>query len=189
MVKQLEKPIIIDNVLPKVENIEILKHLCIRHFQIQTEGLDHLEKDEQIFLNAFDNNFRHVGYAIELYDCRKNPPENYKIDPLFIWARMVYSHCIEKLNIPNFKRLFRIHWNYYTAGQQGRGHVDKPEDNFISILYNMHTTDGGTEILGNFYQDKISQAKIFKSNWTHRGIATKTDKSRASLNIVLELNE
>jgi hypothetical protein len=72
-------------------------------------------------------------------------------DPLFLWARMITSIITWKLKIESFKNIYRIHWNYYYGDQQGIGHIDKDENNFISILYNPHTTDGGTEILGKFY--------------------------------------
>ena len=43
------------------------------------------------------------------------------------------------------------------------------------------------EILGKFYKDSEGEAKIFKSNWIHKGFSTKEDKARTSLNIVLHL--
>jgi hypothetical protein len=178
----IKEPIILDDVLPPSENIEILKHLCTRDFRIQNE-------DDEIdgkFKNAFVKNYRHVGFALLTKDVSVPNLFTDPFDPLFLWARMITSIIIWKLKIESFKNLYRIHWNYYYGDQQGVGHIDHPKNNFISILYNPHTTDGGTEILGTFYQDKMGQAKIFKSNWDHKGICVKQDKSRASLNIILE---
>ena len=61
------------------------------------------------------------------------------------------------------------------------------ETHDISILYNFHTTDGGTSILGVKYDDVASQAKIFKSEWLHSSYPTVKDKGRVSLNIVIEI--
>ena len=72
---------------------------------------------------------------------------------------------IKKLQIKKIRGIERIHWNYYSKGQEGVGHVDRDEDRYISILYNPLTTDGGTEIKKVFYPDIAGQAKVFKSNW------------------------
>jgi hypothetical protein len=179
----IKEPILLDDVIPPLENIEILKHLCTRDFKIQNEDSDGVESK---FKCAFVNNYSHCGFALFTKDMSLPNLFTDQFDPLFLWARMIISTIMWKLKIESFKNIFRIHWNYYYRDQQGIGHIDKPENNFISILYNPHTTDGGTEILGKFYQDKIGQAKIFKSNWDHKGICVKQDKARASLNIILE---
>jgi len=185
-IEDIKKPIIIDKVLPISENIEMLKHFSTRPLLIQHEGLEEkgVLPDEASFITGFSNNYNHVGFALELYDYRFKKCE--KFDPLFIWSRIIFNSALEKLNLQNFKNLARIHWNYYLAGQQGVGHTDREEDNFVSMLYNPHTTDGGTEILGEFYPDVAGQLKIFKSNWLHKGVSSKKDKARASVNIVLE---
>jgi hypothetical protein len=178
----IQEPILLDDIIPPVENIEILKHLSIRDFKIQHED----DKEESKFKCAFVNNVRHVGFALLTKDVSVPNLNTDPFDPLFLWARMITSIITYKLKIESFKKIYRIHWNYYYGDQQGIGHIDRPENNFISILYNPHTTDGGTEILNKFYPDKIGQAKIFKSNWNHKGICVKKDKARASLNIILE---
>jgi hypothetical protein len=175
----IKEPILLDDIIPPSENIELLKHLCTRDFKIQHE----CDEKEIVFKNAFVNNYKHVGFALITVAPNLMPAP---FDPLFLWARMITSIITWKLKIESFKNINRVHWNYYYGDQQGIGHIDKDENNFISILYNPHTTDGGTEILGKFYPDKMSQAKIFKSNWNHKGICVKKDKARASLNIVLE---
>jgi hypothetical protein len=178
----IKEPILLDDVFPPSENIEILKHLSIRDFKIQHEDLN----EESKFKCAFVNNIRHVGFALITKDESVTNLNTYRFDPLFLWARSITSIIAWKLKIEPFKNIHRIHWNYYYGNQQGNNHIDDPKNNFISILYNPHTTDGGTEILNKFYPDKIGQAKIFKSNWIHRGICVKKDKARTSLNIILE---
>jgi hypothetical protein len=177
---EIKQPILVDDVLPPQENLEILKLLSSRPWGIQHETSNKSDK----VLAAFDNNTAHTGFAHVTMDSIDHNYPGHPEDPLFIYARLITNLILFKLNVPQ-PNLYRVHWNYYTQGQQGIGHTDHDSNRFISILYNPHTTDGGTEILDKFYPDKMSQAKVFKSSWIHRGITVKKDKARASLNIVL----
>lgn len=178
----MKEPILVDKVLPEVENIDILTRLSRCTFYIQSES-----KDVSFYDTAFNDAVPHVGYCMCTFDIG-DPIYNHinPNDPLYIYSKIITNIVIDKANLERPKRMWRVHWNYYTQGQQGVGHKDKNQDNFLSILYNPHTTDGGTEILGKVYPDISGQAKVFKSNWEHRGIATKKNKARSSLNIILE---
>lgn len=178
----LKEVLLVDNILPPSENLEIIKWLSNTNWKIQHEGsTDPTEKVNFGFLN----NASHVGFANEIYDA-DNPQFTDFNSMLFIYPRIITNIITHRCEI-NYKRVERFHWNYYYKDQQGVGHIDKEEDNYLSILYNPLTTDGGTQVNGKFYQDKNGQAKIFKSNWEHGGICCKKDKARASLNIVLQL--
>ena len=48
----------------------------------------------------------------------------------------------------------------YLKESQGELHTDRPLSNFISVVYNLHTTDGSTEIDGKFYNDIEGQQLI-----------------------------
>jgi hypothetical protein len=177
-----KEPIIFDELLPQEENLEILKFLTLQKWRIQTEA--NLHSIEDMTKCAFLNGSPHLGFACVAFD-KLSPSLLFESNsPLIIWPRIISNIICKKLSIK--LNINRIHWNYYLKGQEGVGHVDKESENFISILYNPLTTDGGTEINNKFYQDKMGQAKVFKSNWTHRGVATQNDKARPSLNIVLE---
>ena len=65
-------------------------------------------------------------------------------------------------------------------------HRDTPDQNFKSILYNLHTTDGGIKIENDFYSDKMGQAKIFNSNLIHQGFGPTNDNVRFNLNIMFK---
>jgi len=175
----IKEPILVDNILTTNDNLNILNYLVNNQtFYIQEES------DGLRFRHAFEKNFSHAGFCSEML--RKGDNFNPNINILNLYTFIICNKLTEVLKF-NYKSISRVHWNYYLTGQEGKGHVDNDRDNFISVLYNPHTTDGGTEILNKIYTDKMGQAKIFKSNWLHRGIATKTDKSRVSLNIILEL--
>jgi hypothetical protein len=176
----IKEPVLVEDILPPSENLEILKHLAGRDFKIQHEG------KEDKFSSGFLNDYKHVGMALVNYDINDELLKTNPLDPLFIWARIITSIISHKLKINYFNKINRIHYNYYYKDQEGIGHIDNDKNNFVSILYNLHTTDGGTEILNKFFPDKMGQAKIFKSNWYHKGICVKKDKARSSLNIVLE---
>jgi hypothetical protein len=175
----MKEPILVDNLLTINDNLNILNYLVNNQtFYIQEES------NGLRFRHALDNNFSHAGFCSEIL--KRGDKFNPNSNILNLYTFIICNKLTEILKF-NYRSILRVHWNYYLTGQEGRGHVDQEEDNFISILYNPHTTDGGTEILNKTYMDKLGQAKIFKSNWLHRGIATKKDKSRVSLNIVLEL--
>ena len=103
---------------------------------------------------------------------------------LNFYGNFIFQLILGKAKIKG--ELNRLFWNMYFPSDVTEIHYDHDQDGYYSILYNPHTTDGGTEILGKFYPDKMGQAKIFKSNWDHKGICVKQDKARASLNIIIE---
>jgi hypothetical protein len=105
--------------------------------------------------------------------------------PLNIYARLIANILSLKLNF-KYNAIQRVYWNYYFKGQGGIGHVDSDTKHNVSVVYNMINTDGGTEILNKFYPDIEGQAKVFKSEWFHKGVSTNLDKSRLSLNIVFD---
>jgi hypothetical protein len=70
-------------------------------------------------------------------------------------------------------------------GMSGNYHTDNDNDNRISILYNLHTTDGGFYLEDKFFPDIMGTAKVFKSNIKHKGIGPIKDKARFNLNIVV----
>jgi len=61
----------------------------------------------------------------------------------------------------------------------------------MSIIYNVHSNDGGTEIkIGDkteFVPSVSSQAILFPSCLWHRGISSKQDPQRFSLNILMDI--
>ena len=120
---------------------------------------------------------------------KKNPwEENEKTylfdNPLNLYAFVIVNQLSKQLNF-DYKEIERIYYNYYCRDQFALEHTDSKNDDHISIIYNFHTTDGGTVINGKKYQDQASQAKIFKSKWLHSSWPCVKDKGRVSLNIKL----
>tara|TARA_R110000803_G_scaffold138979_1_gene205661 strand:- start:49 stop:579 length:531 start_codon:yes stop_codon:yes gene_type:complete len=175
----IKEPIVVTNILTNKDNEYILSLLMERNFKIGKEA------NSTRMQSALHKDCKHVGFTHITCDIEENQLLNMN-DPLNVYASIVVNKIVETANI-KFNFINRIHWNYYLQGQEGIGHVDKNTDNYLSILYNIQTTDGGTEILGKFYKDSEGEAKIFKSNWIHKGFSTKEDKARTSLNIVLHL--
>ena len=78
---------------------------------------------------------------------------------------------------------------YLTPTGEGHLHIDyegEDEDKFYTLIYNFHTTDGGTEIDGIKYPDKMGQAKVFQNNTLHKAIPCVNDKIRFNLNIIFK---
>jgi len=182
LIKKLDStntPILVDNLIPLEENKNILHILSFqRDWRFGSEGQFN---NGPLFDIAYSNNFPHLGMTLTSADKEHTDFNNH---PLNIYARLIANILSHKLNF-KFNTIQRVHWNYYYKGQEGIGHVDSETKNNISIVYNMKNSDGGTEILSKFYPDIEGQAKVFKSEWFHRGVSTKLDKSRLSLNIVL----
>ena len=162
---------IIKNILPKENNKQILNYLCNEvSWKIASE---YKKQYDIIFLDNL-----HLGYSYT-----SNNAPNQEI--LNIPANIVMNTVLEKMNLKG--KLHRFMWNMYNQKQESFVHPDHHFENFISVVYNLHTTDGGTEIDSKFYKDQESEAKIFKSNIKHKGMGPKKDFIRFNLNIVIEL--
>ena len=197
----IKEPILLDNILPNQENLEILKHVSTIHYQIQTDSHEGVHgKLNSVFLKEIENvvgtkgrfesaflkEVKHAGFACAIYNEEVVGSDTINpISPLIIWTRIIIFSAMEKLNALPFTKISRLILNYYNKDQEGINHVDHSGDNYVSLIYTPLTTDGGTTILGKFYPDKMGQVKIFKSNWLHTGVCVKEDKARVSLNIVL----
>lgn len=88
--------------------------------------------------------------------------------------------------------LVRILWNYYNRASTGIYHVDKDftDKKYFSVIYYLHTCDGGTIIEKNPMIPSVSgNAVIFPSNLPHRGIGPTKDSARFVLNFLLHYSE
>ena len=177
----LKEPILINNILPISENKNILSILTN-----QTKwyfGHEGNYNEKPLYDVVFSNDYPHMGMTLSTAE---NGHKDFNDHPLNIYARVISSIISSQLKF-QYKSINRVYWNYYFKGQGGIGHVDSQTTNNISVVYNLMDSDGGTEILDKFYPDIEGQAKIFKSDWWHKGVSTKLDKSRLSLNIVYDL--
>ena len=96
----------------------------------------------------------------------------------------------EKSNF-NIGLIQRIYWNMYVNSSVMEYHRDQQADNnCISIVYNLHTNDGGTNFKDyETKSSKESQAIVFKSEKLHKGIAPKKIPFRFCVNIVCKNND
>jgi hypothetical protein len=85
----------------------------------------------------------------------------------------------------------RMYWNFYTPNAGPDWHCD--EDTYghcVSVLYNLHTNDGGTEFeTGEKIYSKEGQAIVFPSHLIHRGFAPKEFFHRFNLNMIVHIKE
>jgi len=107
------------------------------------------------------------------------------------FGNWIYSFCKERTKL-KIQYLERMYWNLYSPSASCTWHIDKEVGGYLghygSIVYNLHTNDGGTEFEGN---QKIlateGQALVFPSHLTHRGLAPEKNKWRVSLNMVVKI--
>jgi hypothetical protein len=127
------------------------------------------------------------GFTLATFDASREFVQ--KGNNLNVYADLIFQMIVEKILYLKDKKIFRIYWNYYHQNSQTNFHRDNDHKDFYSIVYNLHSNDGGTEILlndeSNFYKSEENEAIIFKSTEEHRGVAPKTDPTRFSLNIVV----
>jgi hypothetical protein len=161
---------LISDILPTQFLNEVVHHLCSNvHWAL---AFDNPEND--VYHNLFYKK-QHLGFTFT----SENDPQQIFLNTV---AKIVVHTVAEKLNVK--LQVQRFMWNMYYPGQNGKDHDDRPEDNYLSILYNLHECDGGTEIDGKFYPDVLGQAKVFKSNLIHRGIGPKESFVRFNLNVI-----
>jgi hypothetical protein len=178
---KIDQPILVDNILPSNENKNLLNILATKHYYIASDDYSNA------YLTAYDNKTPHVGFCFCLYDEIDERFKKFNLnDPLSIYVRIITSIILDKTKFTNPKSFSRIHCNYYLKNQKGILHKDREEDNFLSIVYTPLETDGGTMINDIFYKDVMGQAKVFKSNWNHKGVSCKENKARSSINIILK---
>ena len=64
------------------------------------------------------------------------------------------------------------------------------ESNCLSIIYNLHNNDGGTNFKNNkIVKSKEGQAVVFDSHNLHKGISSKNIPVRYALNIVCKTDD
>lgn len=176
----MTKVLIQENIIPINENIKIIGDLLDCPWFVATDKNYPGDK----LLNILKGS--HCGFSFDPYynfddDKKLNDEYNHLIN----FAYKIHKNICDKQNYKNSK-MMRIYFNMYYKNQNTEFHTDKKDDKYITILYNLHTTDGGTIVDNVFYEDKMGQAKIFKSNLLHKGIGPKTDKIRFNLNMIIK---
>ena len=101
----------------------------------------------------------------------------------------IYFFCKEKTDL-KIQQLERIYWNLYSPSASCKWHIDQDLGGYggfyASIVYNLHTNDGGTEFEGNQkILAKEGQAVVFPSHLRHRGLPPVKNRWRISLNLVV----
>jgi len=103
----------------------------------------------------------------------------------------IYFFCKERTDL-KIQHLERLYWNLYSPGASCMWHIDQDLGGYVgfhgSIIYNLHTNDGGTEFEGDQkILAKEGQAVMFPSHLRHRGLPPEKNKWRVSLNIVVRI--
>tara|TARA_R110002020_G_scaffold11379_1_gene42909 strand:- start:979 stop:1497 length:519 start_codon:yes stop_codon:yes gene_type:complete len=143
-------------------------------------GFDHGPEEKNI--NKPDSGFTLNSYS--------NENSYIKNNCLYTYATVIMD-IVNNTSPLKFKKLNRIYWNWYNQNSRMEFHTDDFKDNCYTILYNLHSNDGGTEFKVadkiDFYKSVESEALFFPSKIYHRGVAPKKNLTRFSLNILMEL--
>ena len=102
-------------------------------------------------------------------------------------ANMVAQNVTKRISKAMYFTLWRIMWNYYSPTSKGDWHNDMDTDNYVSIVFNLHTNDGSTEFKDRGIVPSVrNQAIFFPSNILHKGNPPVNDTKRLNLNLVLK---
>ena len=192
---------IIKNILSNEDNFKIIEHLikCKNWMMaydnkkhdinlILEEGSLSITVNKKLNFTELQNyfsNFKGMSMLTYSHDILKNKEDI--LDPfLNNYAEKISKIICKKANIKKYK-IVRYFWNFYRPLDVTDWHVDRKENNCISFVYNLHDSDGGTEINKKIYYDKEGEAKVFKSNIKHRGLGPKKINFRLNLNCILQL--
>jgi hypothetical protein len=160
----------IDKVLPKEVNKEIIR--ILKATQGWYFGYDE-DKNDNLF--NYDQ-----GLAIQTFN--EKPIDNVNYQSLNMFAFIILHKINDELNL-KLSKLHRVNYNFYHPFSKGKLHIDYTNNNFYTILYNLNTNDGYTEIENIKYYSNESEALFFKSNIKHFGCGP-TKNLRYNLNIV-----
>ena len=143
-------------------------------------------KDNEL---SHDLNKSNQGLAMVTFQDENIPYSPNEI--LNTYAGIIFD-MVQKDSFIKFKKIKRLYWNWYDQTSQGMAyHIDDPADNKYSIIYNLHTNDGGTNFKINdeikFEKSTESEAIVFPSKIWHSGVAPTKDLHRFNLNIITEI--
>jgi hypothetical protein len=162
---------IVKNIFPSNVNTEIIKLLK------STEGWYFGYDKKQISFSIAEDE----GLALRTFPEQQNIHSNFQTLNMFAYS--VASIVCDKLNI-NLKGLKRVNYNFYHSLSKGNTHIDSETDKCVSILYNLNTNDGYTQIEENKFNSNESEAIVFNSNIKHKGVGP-TKGLRYNINIII----
>ena len=169
----------VKNILPPEINKHIIIKLCNQPnwcFPHDAQG----QTRDEFFNNFVSDNVSNSGFSLVTYD----QLNNIKIDTnLNLYAEIIFYKIKQELKL-NLHSISRIYWNYYDTTSIANYHVDRTEPGYKSIIYNIHTNDGGTRIGDKFFKSNESEAIVFDSDLKHKGVAPSNYKHRFNLNII-----
>ena len=175
---------IINTSIPHKTNNRIIEHLTLNTkwmFAYDREE-KHLIVDNLTKANDNDSGFIFKSFSAE---------HKYTADGfLNMFALLVKDICTEQSK-RKIGEIIRIYWNMYVPSSKMKYHFDMPKgNNCVSIIYNLHSNDGGTDFKNNkIVKSKEGQAIVFNSDSLHKGISSKIIPVRYALNIVCKAND
>tara|TARA_R110000772_G_scaffold257832_2_gene374802 strand:+ start:86 stop:589 length:504 start_codon:yes stop_codon:yes gene_type:complete len=162
---------IVKNIFPSNVNKEIIRLLK------STEGWYFGYDEKQISFSIAEDE----GLALRTFPEQKNNQHNFQT--LNMFAYNVASIVCDKLKI-TLKGLKRVNYNFYHSLSKGNTHIDSETDKCVSILYNLNTNDGYTQVEENKFNSNESEAIVFNSNTKHKGVGP-TKGLRYNINIII----
>jgi hypothetical protein len=194
---------IIKNILSKSENQQIIKYLLKTNNWMMSydnepkdnqvileQGPIMVQKSRNMTLEDLNNIFKTFsGMSMTTYSRLDGMSPLYNKDlDLFLneKGRKITSIVCKKARIKNYK-ILRFFWNFFRPFDITDWHLDRSNSGCMSFVYNLHDSDGGTQIGKKVYKDIESSAKLFPSDTSHRGVGPKKLSFRLNLNCILQL--
>jgi hypothetical protein len=172
---------LIDTNIPKALNCEILDHLGTVGWKFASDKQRNLAEPFHKFISG--NKVLDKGMFISTFE---RPEVNHTPDPILNNFGKWVFYLVQQRSSFSLLRPYRMFWNFYTPVSKPEWHCDDPNiGSYVSILYNLHDNDGGTEFQsGEKIESKEGQAIVFESHLTHRGYAPTEVHHRFNLNMI-----
>jgi|TARA_E500000318_G_scaffold56066_1_gene52133 hypothetical protein len=173
----------VNNILPFQTNRDIIQMLINEaRWKIASDvGRFNGEKLNSDIDKMLDDDVSNAGFSCVTFDRKYNHKVNTALN---LYGDIIFYTIKNKLK--TIETLYRIYWNYYDTSSKASLHKDELEEGYYSVIYNLHTNDGGTEIDNKFYPSVEGQALVFPSNVLHKGIASTKSKHRFNLNMIVK---
>jgi|TARA_R100000329_G_C7612215_1_gene217306 hypothetical protein len=188
---------IIKNILSTDDNLKIIKHLLraenwMMAYDNNRNDVETVIEHANIFVRI--NRTLNMRYLQSYFSAFKgmsmttyNTEMGINSDPyLNDWGDRISKIVCKKAKIKKYEPI-RYFWNFYRPSDVTEWHLDKSTSGFKSFVYNLHDSDGGTEVGKKIYYDKEGEAKLFNSHARHRGLGPTETNFRLNLNCIIKL--
>jgi hypothetical protein len=179
---------IINTSISNKTNKQVIEYLTFStQWMFAYDGKTGESEKKNLIDNISKENGNNAGFMFKSYSIQ----HDYTADAFLNNFALHVKDICTKQSKKKIGEIIRIYWNMYVPSSKMDYHLDMPKgNNCVSIIYNLHSNDGGTDFKNNkIVKSKEGQAIVFNSDSLHKGISSKIIPIRYALNIVCKEND